>query len=351
MTVNVSAKQLVQQGFIYLVEQVVRERDESGRPSSGITETALMDAPQFAAQVLSSSIGVRRESVSTTSGAGYSSLSHLHKLPVDALKIDRSFVRGLLATDRPAIVESVLALAHILHTNVVAEGVEDEMQATELERLGCSLAQGCWTRVGLGGKPSNHPRIWRTARWPAHDCRDQTGPPRTRCSGYGNADRLTPTASNSLTSRGRHRAVHLRGRRTLDGMPSVCRTSSRSCGRRFPAPVSDRVARRVFRLLLSSRSRSGRRTQVCGADARFAGDADYDAARQKRLFDDPETLETVSRPISCTTCRACSSGGIRAPRSTSCRRSQPFEHHRRAVAVHLQPEPGERGVFAAGVAC
>src|SRR5215210_6310672 len=70
-------------------------------------------------------------------GTGYSSLSHLHKLPVDALKIDQSFVRGLLVEDRPAIVESILALAKTLHTDVVAEGVEDEMQALKLERLGC----------------------------------------------------------------------------------------------------------------------------------------------------------------------------------------------------------------------
>jgi EAL domain-containing protein (putative c-di-GMP-specific phosphodiesterase class I) len=75
-------------------------------------------------------------------GTGYSSLSHLHKLPVDALKIDRSFVRSLLLTDRPAIVESILALARTLDTGVVAEGVESEQQAHELERLGCRHAQG-----------------------------------------------------------------------------------------------------------------------------------------------------------------------------------------------------------------
>ena len=59
-------------------------------------------------------------------GTGYSSLSHLHKLPVDALKIDRSFVRSLLLPDRPAIVESILALARTLNTSVVAEGIESE---------------------------------------------------------------------------------------------------------------------------------------------------------------------------------------------------------------------------------
>jgi diguanylate cyclase (GGDEF)-like protein len=143
ITVNVSARQLVQQGFVYLVEQAVEEN--AMEPSDlrlEITETALMDAPQFAAQVLSElrefGVGIYLDDF----GTGYSSLSHLHKLPVDALKIDRSFVRGLLQTDRPAIVESILALAHTLHTSVVAEGVEDELQAIALERLGCRLAQG-----------------------------------------------------------------------------------------------------------------------------------------------------------------------------------------------------------------
>jgi EAL domain-containing protein (putative c-di-GMP-specific phosphodiesterase class I) len=75
-------------------------------------------------------------------GTGYSSLSHLHKLPVDALKIDHSFVKSLLLPDRPAIVESILALARTLNTSVVAEGIESDVQARALERLGCTHAQG-----------------------------------------------------------------------------------------------------------------------------------------------------------------------------------------------------------------
>jgi len=143
ITVNVSARQLVEQGFAYLVEQAVEQHGL--KPSDlrlEITETALMDAPQAAAQLLAElrAYGVRI--YLDDFGTGYSSLSHLHKLPVDALKIDRSFVRGLLTPDRPAIVESILALARTLNTSVVAEGIEDERQAIELERLGCRHAQG-----------------------------------------------------------------------------------------------------------------------------------------------------------------------------------------------------------------
>jgi len=58
----------------------------------------------------------------------------LHKLPVDALKIDRSFVKSLLLPGRPAIVESIRALARTLNTSVVAEGIDEELQARELAR-------------------------------------------------------------------------------------------------------------------------------------------------------------------------------------------------------------------------
>ena len=140
---NVSARQLVQQGFIYLVEQTLEQNRM--RPQDlrlEITETAIMDAPQFAAEVLAELREFGVKIYLDDFGTGYSSLSHLHSLPVDALKIDRSFVMGLLVDDRPAMVESILALARTLQMKVVAEGVEDERQATELERLGCRQAQG-----------------------------------------------------------------------------------------------------------------------------------------------------------------------------------------------------------------
>ena len=143
ITVNVSARQLVQQGFIYLVEQTVEQNHMNPADLRlEITETALMDAPQFAAKVLAELREYGVKIYLDDFGTGYSSLSHLHKLPVDALKIDRSFVGGLLIDDRPAIVESILALARTLKTNVVAEGIEEEQQAVELERLGCPQAQG-----------------------------------------------------------------------------------------------------------------------------------------------------------------------------------------------------------------
>ena len=101
-----------------------------------------MDSPGVAAKLLRNLRDFGVKIYLDDFGTGYSSLSHLHKLPVDALKIDRSFVKSLLLPDRPAIVESILALARTMKTSVVAEGIESEVQARELERLGCTHAQG-----------------------------------------------------------------------------------------------------------------------------------------------------------------------------------------------------------------
>jgi diguanylate cyclase (GGDEF)-like protein/PAS domain S-box-containing protein len=143
ITVNVSARQLLQQNFVHLVEQAVRAADmRQSDLRLEITETALMENHGHVREVLR---GLRDFGVKIyldDFGTGYSSLSHLHELPVDALKIDRSFVRSLLLNDRPAIVESILALARTLDTGVVAEGVESDQQASMLDHLGCRHAQG-----------------------------------------------------------------------------------------------------------------------------------------------------------------------------------------------------------------
>ncbi len=143
ITINVSSRQLMQQNFLRLVEQAVQ--DSGLKPCDvrlEITETALMDSPTEAAKLLRELREFGVKIYLDDFGCGFSSLSHLHQLPVDALKIDRSFVKSLLLPDRPAIVESILALARTLKTSVVAEGIEQDVQARELVRLGCTHAQG-----------------------------------------------------------------------------------------------------------------------------------------------------------------------------------------------------------------
>jgi diguanylate cyclase (GGDEF)-like protein/PAS domain S-box-containing protein len=143
ITVNVSSRQLMQHNFLWIVEQAVHAaRLKPCDLRLEITETALMDSPNEAAKLLTQLREFGVKIYLDDFGTGYSSLSHLHKLPVDALKIDRSFVKSLLLPDRPLIVESILALARTLKTSVVAEGIESEVQARELERLGCTHAQG-----------------------------------------------------------------------------------------------------------------------------------------------------------------------------------------------------------------
>jgi EAL domain-containing protein (putative c-di-GMP-specific phosphodiesterase class I) len=76
-------------------------------------------------------------------GTGYSSLAYLKRLPASALKIDKSFVKGLGEDlEDTAIVGMVRELAHTLGMEVIAEGVESEAQATLLKEMGCDMAQG-----------------------------------------------------------------------------------------------------------------------------------------------------------------------------------------------------------------
>ncbi len=74
-------------------------------------------------------------------GTGHSSLAYLHQLPLNTLKIDRSFV-ATMAAEGGVIVRSTVDLAHSLGLNVVAEGVEDQATSAALRALGCDVAQG-----------------------------------------------------------------------------------------------------------------------------------------------------------------------------------------------------------------
>jgi diguanylate cyclase (GGDEF)-like protein len=108
-----------------------------------ITESLIMGDPQRVREVVErlKAIGVRL--AIDDFGTGYSSLSYLKSLPIDVIKIDRSFVMGMGANESDAaIVRSTIDLAHNLDLEVVAEGVEDEETLTELARHGCNFAQG-----------------------------------------------------------------------------------------------------------------------------------------------------------------------------------------------------------------
>jgi diguanylate cyclase (GGDEF)-like protein len=143
VSVNLSARQFAQPE---LADEIAALLDEMGLDPSGleleITESVLMDQSERGLEALTRlrALGVRL--VLDDFGTGYSSLSYLKHLPLDTIKIDRSFVSGI---DEPAdrsIVEAVVALAHGLGIGVVAEGIETEAQRAILRSLGCDLGQG-----------------------------------------------------------------------------------------------------------------------------------------------------------------------------------------------------------------
>jgi diguanylate cyclase (GGDEF)-like protein/PAS domain S-box-containing protein len=144
MTVNVSSRQLMHPEF---VEQVASAIRDAGIPPDRlrleITETTLMHSLDIAATVLGELRALGVQVYLDDFGSGYSSLSYLHRFPVNTLKIDRSFI-GSLADKReqPAIVESIIALARSVGANVIAEGVETRDQLRRLRQMGCGYAQG-----------------------------------------------------------------------------------------------------------------------------------------------------------------------------------------------------------------
>jgi diguanylate cyclase (GGDEF)-like protein/PAS domain S-box-containing protein len=144
VAVNVSARQLNRADFVQTVRDAVWASNlRAGDLRIEITETTLMEDPEGAEIVLRQLRALGVKVYLDDFGTGFSSLSYLHRFPVDTLKIDRSFIAGLSGgTGQPAIVESIVALAKTLGTHVIAEGVETEAQMSELVRLGCSEAQG-----------------------------------------------------------------------------------------------------------------------------------------------------------------------------------------------------------------
>jgi PAS domain S-box-containing protein len=149
IAVNLSVRQLADRA---IVDTVASALDASGleprRLVLEVTETALMENAARALAHLRAlkALGVRV--AIDDFGTGYSSLQYLAQMPVDILKIDRSFVAGLGVNDRhTTIVTSVIALAHALGMCVVAEGVETDPQHRQLFALGADAAQGfLWSR-------------------------------------------------------------------------------------------------------------------------------------------------------------------------------------------------------------
>jgi diguanylate cyclase (GGDEF)-like protein/PAS domain S-box-containing protein len=145
MSVNVSGRQLDDPGLPSNVRAAIAA---AGVPGSAlrleITESTLMQEPErmrgIIREVCSTGVGLHLDDF----GTGYSSLAALHQFPVDALKIDRSFVASIESggCGGDVIVRSTIALAHSLGLRVIAEGIEEKFQLQRLRTLGCEYGQG-----------------------------------------------------------------------------------------------------------------------------------------------------------------------------------------------------------------
>jgi diguanylate cyclase (GGDEF)-like protein len=144
VAVNLSVKQLLQKDFTTTVEQALAD---TGLPPDllelEITESTLMENAQDTLQALHRLRGLGLRLSIDDFGTGYSSLSYLKRFPVDIIKIDRSFVRDVSHdADDASIVTGIIALAHSLRLEVVAEGVETEAQLQFLRKQSCDILQG-----------------------------------------------------------------------------------------------------------------------------------------------------------------------------------------------------------------
>lgn len=144
VAVNLSARNLLEEALPRQLQQLLKQFDADPLELElEITETSLMQEPDRAAHLLReiAALGVRLSI--DDFGTGYSSLAYLRRLPIHALKIDRTFIEDMRVDEQDAIiVRSTITLAHNLGRQVVAEGVEDRVTLGLLEEMGCDLAQG-----------------------------------------------------------------------------------------------------------------------------------------------------------------------------------------------------------------
>lgn len=145
VSVNVSAKQLLSQDFVSVVERTLYEMDFNPKNLEiEITEYCVMDTADEAIKVVNTLKEMGIKFAMDDFGTGYSSLSYMSRLPIDLLKIDKSLVDDIKDGE---IVQAIISMAHALNCEVIAEGVEEQYQLDILKDRGCDLIQGfIWSK-------------------------------------------------------------------------------------------------------------------------------------------------------------------------------------------------------------
>lgn len=164
VNVNLSPIQMVRDDVPTIVEEALRYGGIDGRRLTiELTESAIVADPDKARQMLGALKSLNCSIAMDDFGTGYSNLASLQSLPIDSLKIDRSFVSGMLTDrDKNAIVRTVLSLADSLGLNATAEGIESQELALVLQQLGCWQGQGYHFAPAMPNQAAFD--YWR-ARW------------------------------------------------------------------------------------------------------------------------------------------------------------------------------------------
>jgi diguanylate cyclase (GGDEF)-like protein len=162
--VNLSAIQVARDDIAGMVESALRSSGLSGdRLTLELTESAIVQDPARATRVFDALKALDATVAMDDFGTGYSSLAYLQRLPIDVLKIDKSFVSGMMVDpDAVAIVRAVLSLAEALGMSTTAEGIETVELATTLATLGCASGQGFYFAKPL--EPGAALDFWKSRR-------------------------------------------------------------------------------------------------------------------------------------------------------------------------------------------
>jgi len=162
--VNLSAIQVARDDVAAVVGDALKSAQIGGeRLSLELTESCIVQDPGRATRVFDALKGLDATLAMDDFGTGYSSLAYLQRLPIDVLKIDRSFVSALMVDpDSVAIVRAVLSLAKALSMKTTAEGIETRELAATLGALGCDLGQGFFYAKPLGAEAALN--FWRNRR-------------------------------------------------------------------------------------------------------------------------------------------------------------------------------------------